>query len=535
MKKVQRPFCPPPAKNTIIVFFAIAFFNMLDPLVHAQTLTLTPSNYNGNNISCFGAQDGSINLTISGVTPPYTIRWSNDATTEDLSNLPAGYYNVEVDDTIPSTEALQAEITLTEPEALGVELTVSDYLVNARHYTISLNGACNGSITPSVGGGTAPYTYNWEPYGQTTANLTNICAGDYNLNVTDANGCAAPAQQDMTEPDRDDWQMNGNTGTNPATQFIGTVDNQDFSLRTYNQERLRIKANGELKINSLAGTGDRDLFVTANGIIQAKPIAYWTITGNAAIDETQHFIGPLNNQDFIFKTGDATNGTFKEKMRISKGTEISFFNGTSSQYDNDQFQIIQTPVGNPTGIHPARRGILIDKDPGGLFNFYIHSWKTDAAFNFNLIDANNNNTIVNLMSISKNGCVGIGVSPTANNASAYKLVVGGKVGVKDDVYVTSNTVWPDYVSYKDYKLPPLSDIVNYFKEHNHFEGFPTAKEIETGGQPVATIQNKQQEKLEQAYLYLIKHDQRLEALEKQNALLKKQNELLLKRIEMLEK
>ena len=68
---------------------------------------MTPSNYNGYNISCFGSATGSINLTITGGTPPYSIIWSNAATTEDLSNVSAGYYRVTVDDADTLTDTGQ--------------------------------------------------------------------------------------------------------------------------------------------------------------------------------------------------------------------------------------------------------------------------------------------------------------------------------------------------------------------------------------------------------------------------------------------
>ncbi len=65
--------------NTQKTTLAVATLCMaLATTVQAQTLTLTPSNYNGTNVSCFGAQDGSINLSITGGTPPYTIVVSPD-------------------------------------------------------------------------------------------------------------------------------------------------------------------------------------------------------------------------------------------------------------------------------------------------------------------------------------------------------------------------------------------------------------------------------------------------------------------------
>lgn len=48
--------------------------------------------------STCGSANGSINLTVSGGTSPYTFSWSNGATTEDISNVLAGSYTVTVTD-----------------------------------------------------------------------------------------------------------------------------------------------------------------------------------------------------------------------------------------------------------------------------------------------------------------------------------------------------------------------------------------------------------------------------------------------------
>jgi hypothetical protein len=47
---------------------------------------------------------------------------------------------------------------------------------------------CNfndGSTTADVTGGTSPYRFNWTPDNNTSASLTNIYAGNYELTVTD--------------------------------------------------------------------------------------------------------------------------------------------------------------------------------------------------------------------------------------------------------------------------------------------------------------------------------------------------------------
>lgn len=42
------------------------------------------------------------------------------------------------------------------------------------------------------------------------------------------------------------WSLNGNAGTTPGTNFIGTTDNKDLVFKTNNVERVRIDKNGNL-------------------------------------------------------------------------------------------------------------------------------------------------------------------------------------------------------------------------------------------------------------------------------------------------
>ena len=62
---------------------------------------------------------------------------------------------------------------------------------------LTLNSTANGSCTPNSGtatttpsGGTGPYSYVWQPGGQTTQTITGLAPGSYTVTVTDATGCA---------------------------------------------------------------------------------------------------------------------------------------------------------------------------------------------------------------------------------------------------------------------------------------------------------------------------------------------------------
>jgi hypothetical protein len=55
------------------------------------------------------------------------------------------------------------------------------------------------------------------------------------------------------------WLLGGNSGTNPASQFLGTTDNQALAFRTNNVERMRLLANGSLGIGTNAPTQALDV------------------------------------------------------------------------------------------------------------------------------------------------------------------------------------------------------------------------------------------------------------------------------------
>ncbi|MCM5527457.1 hypothetical protein [Parasegetibacter sp. NRK P23] len=65
------------------------------------------------------------------------------------------------------------------------------------------------------------------------------------------------------------WSLSGNSGTNPATQFLGTVDGQPLVIRTDNNERMRIDANGNVGI----GTNNPTAKLEVDGSVKLQGIA----------------------------------------------------------------------------------------------------------------------------------------------------------------------------------------------------------------------------------------------------------------------
>ena len=121
------------------------------------------------------------------------------------------------------------------------------------------------------------------------------------------------------------------------------------------------------------------------------------------------------------------------------------------------------------------------------------------------------------------GRVFVGTPSTATNDydANYKLLVNGKVLVRNEVYVKQDGIgWADYVFAKDYKLMPLQEVEQHIQEKGHLPNMPSASEVEKDGIAVGDIIKRQQEKIEELTLYLIE--------------MKKQNDELQKRMEALE-
>jgi gliding motility-associated-like protein len=144
--------------------------NFLNPPLISLTST---------NVKCAGANNGTATVVATG-TGPFIYSWSpiggNGATANGLSS---GNYTV----TVSGAGGCSAAQTflITEPPGLSAVSSETD---------LSCNGICNGSASSTCSGGTVPYSYSWNPGGQTTATASSLCAGSYTCSIRDANLCS---------------------------------------------------------------------------------------------------------------------------------------------------------------------------------------------------------------------------------------------------------------------------------------------------------------------------------------------------------
>ena len=143
------------------------------------------------NISCFGANDGSISLTITGGVEPLQLQWNDDPSAGiQRNNLGPGIYDVVV---IGADNCIQtASFVINEPQ----ELSLSAVIIDA----IDCTDPNSGAIDITVVGGTQPYNFSWSN-GATAEDLTAIPANNYSLTVTDTNGCSVSGTYQVIRQD----------------------------------------------------------------------------------------------------------------------------------------------------------------------------------------------------------------------------------------------------------------------------------------------------------------------------------------------
>ena len=172
-----------------------------------ETFTINQSasidvTVNAVNVPCFGGSNGSASLTVTGGSGNYTYTWidSNEnviGTSSSISELATGNYSVTVEDEGGCADTQQ--FSIGQASNLDIEITLSEF----GDYNISNNNGSDGSILIDVTGGTPEYTYNWSPIAvdDTTTNPQNLPAGDYELEIVDANGCRLDTVITLIQPE----------------------------------------------------------------------------------------------------------------------------------------------------------------------------------------------------------------------------------------------------------------------------------------------------------------------------------------------
>ncbi|MBC7696167.1 MAG: gliding motility-associated C-terminal domain-containing protein [Burkholderiales bacterium] len=149
-------------------------------------LLLTTSS---QSVSCFGAMDGTAQVTVNGGSAANSYTWiPGGLNTATITSLSAGNYTVNVS----NSGGCAGTKTVTVNQGAPLNISVSSQ-------SVSCLGAADGSLQANTTGGIGSYTYTWLPGGANTTLLSGLSAGNYTVQTTSSNGCSGSQTVSVTQ------------------------------------------------------------------------------------------------------------------------------------------------------------------------------------------------------------------------------------------------------------------------------------------------------------------------------------------------
>jgi gliding motility-associated-like protein len=261
---------------------------------------ITVTNSMQNDVSCYGGTNGSATVSASGGVAPYSYVWTpgnfNGATQSDLA---AGTYTVTVTDNANCTGTLT--VNISQPTLLQVTQGA---------ITPATCGSSNGLASINVSGGTTPYTYSWNPNVGSTAVISNVAGGNYNVQITDNNGCQQSLNLAITT-----------TGGPTITNAIPTNPN----CNDQNSGQIVINASGTGTLEYIINGGTNQNSGTFTGLAPGD----YTITvsdANGCISTTSTTL--TSPQNFLLTEGNIVSAD----CGSSNGSAEVIVNGGSGNF-----------------------------------------------------------------------------------------------------------------------------------------------------------------------------------------------------------
>ncbi|MCI3939446.1 hypothetical protein MQX03_19920 [Chryseobacterium aahli] len=245
------------------------------------------------------------------------------------------------------------------------------------------------------------------------------------------------------------WNTTGNAGTSITNNFLGTIDNTPFIIKTNNVERFR--ANSDIP-----------------SVIIGDITASTTGVGNTARLE----LAPVHCNGCFSKW--ATPGDFV--VRNMGGPNLEFHQPNDNAIDPNS----DTSTPNSSGISRIKF--------------------TDAAHKSNLI-------------IFNTGKITVGTDQYDNDPNFLLYVKKGIKAEQVKVEIASANGWADYVFAKGYKLKTLEEVENHIQEKGHLPNIPSAEEVTKNGVNLGEMDAKLLEKIEELTLYTIELNKQIKKLQ----------------------
>lgn len=327
------------------------------------------------------------------------------------------------------------------------------------------------------------------------------------------------------------WKLNGNQATN--SHFFGTTNESDLIFKTFNLERLRISKDGEIifpQFLSMEGEtrilgvdeAGKTKAITAKGLLTQmyqndcfvkEPLGGGSVTypapswaNKVGIDEAGIlYTGTGCPAQVGINTADPkatlhVGGTGYFSSYVSIGTVPTFNQALSikaTQKDGIKLDLNTSSTANKTAfeinINNTNPKIFSAKNSiSGKSIFQIYG---DGKVELNSSNDNNGLLVIN----------------NSNGNPVYNVFGNGKVWAQE-MRITVQNPWGDFVFEKDYRLISIKELEEFIKSYKHLPNIPSASQIETEGLDIAEIQRLQMIKIEELTMYIIQLKAEIEKL-----------------------
>ena len=403
------------------------------------------------DVTCHGANDGTIDVMTDGGTPGYSYVWNNGAASEDIAGLGGGSYSLVVTDDNGCTKDIAVDIV--DPDA--VEATVETTVENC--------GQRDATITATGAGGTGILTYTYGPSTNLTGVFTNVEAGDYNVIVTDENNCQfteAITVDEIPNPSVEVFPVDAlDCATTSVTlsaaadvgsdfSYVWTTPNGHIVSGEYSLTPV-VDAPGDYKIVVVNTTNGcfSEATVTVDGssdlpsIDIADPSSFSCSTTEVTIDATNSSSGSDYSFEWSTEDGVIVSGDASDMLIVSAaGTytlvltnTVSGCSTTSSVEVLDDPDVPTAAVASPTAIDCDNHTITLDGSGSSQGDGYEYHWSTaDGA----IVSAVDDEAIVE----SAGTYVLLVVNTNTGCSSEYEVIVDDEGEEVDAlwVYQTNN-------------------------------------------------------------------------------------------------
>ncbi|MEM6966529.1 MAG: T9SS type A sorting domain-containing protein [Bacteroidota bacterium] len=403
----------PAGVHTVVVDDGDATISMEVTLTEPLALELAVANQ--NNLICYGASDGLIEVTGQGGSGNLQYQINNQGFQNDplFENLASGSYTVEVMDENGCTTSETIEISA--PEAIIIELTNQNSATCAEP---------TGSVTVNISGGTGmpTITFNGSTINSNFATFENLSAGVYPVLVVDENACAinssleiigdSPTQLEVTDT-QDVTACNGDNTGIITVQSLGGSGNYTYTLNGVAQGNNNSFTNLVGGTYSIVSTDDQGCATSTEVIIQeptavvAEITQLTNISCHGANDGSLQVSASGGTDNFEYSNGLETNtsGIFNN---LTPGTyQITITDGNNCQ------TIMEPTIEEPTALtadiatqqaitcHGGSDGSVSLTAAGGTGTInYTLNGNTNTSGTFSNLTVGNYNVAVSDM----NGC-----------------------------------------------------------------------------------------------------------------------------------